>query len=174
MKILAVSGKRFSGKDTFASKIPLPSHAFAAESKRLFALENPAIDLDRMLNDRAYKEANRPALTAFTVASIERDPLVFCRAVFERMLAAGVPAMISDLRLRLEVDYLRPRCELTVVRVERSDRAASGWVFTPGVDDHFTETELDDRTLWDRVVMNDGTLAELEAQARDVYAAITT
>jgi len=82
------------------------------------------------------------------------------------------PAVITDLRLRLELDYLRPRFELIVVRLVRSDaaRATSGWTFMPDKDEHYTETELDAPTAWTEVVANDGTEAELARRAETVLS----
>jgi hypothetical protein len=66
--LLALSGKRFSGKDSLAAAlvreaavrgITVHTHAFAAESKRLFVarerVQGVDVDLRRMLEDRAYK-----------------------------------------------------------------------------------------------------------------------
>lgn len=180
-RVLAISGKRFSGKDTFAGLLreaarraghELPVYAFADESKRMFAAANADVELARLLADRAYKESVRPRLTAFTMAAIAADPLVFCREVARRIDDGGTPALISDLRLQLELTELRPRFELRVLRLARGDaaRAASGWVFKAGVDDHATETELDDPARWDEIVPNDGSIAELGERAGDVIA----
>jgi phosphomevalonate kinase len=184
--LLALSGKRFSGKDTFAAALvnearsrglALATYAFADESKRLFvdaeAQRGIEVDLARLRSDRAYKEQWRPQLTAFTVAALAADPLVFCRAVTQRVEAAGAPALITDLRLRLELEHLRPRFALRVVRIVRGDaqRSASGWRFDPAKDEHRTETELDDPALWDEIVTNDGTIADLDAAAARVLSA---
>jgi phosphomevalonate kinase len=185
-KLLAISGKRFSGKDTFAGAlrrhalgagVSLELHAFAAESKRLFVDARRAaggdVDLGRLTTDRAYKESLRPALTRFTVDAIARDPLVFCRAVADRIAASGSPSLVTDLRLRLEIDHLRSRFDLRVVRLARPDarRAESGWRYDPAADGHPTETELDDPSLWHELVVNDGTLAALDEKAARVAGA---
>ena len=174
-RLLAVSGKRFSGKDTFAAAlveharrrgVTLATYAFADQSKRLFVAEEAqrgvTVDLARLLGDRAYKEQWRPRLTAFTVAAIAADPLVFCREVVRRVEASPQAvamgetpkpppqaALITDLRLRIELDHLRSRFALHVVRVARTDeqRSASGWRRDPAADEHHTETELDDPAL---------------------------
>lgn len=187
-RLLALSGKRFTGKDTLAALLvqraaargePLGVFAFAAESKRLFVDQEAArgvvVDLERLQHDRAYKEARRPQLTAFTMESLARDPLVFCRSVADRIEASSAPSLITDVRLRLEVEHLRSRFELHLVRIARSDasRAASGWSYVPAVDDHETETQLDDATLWDEAIDNDGTLAELGAKADALIARST-
>jgi len=185
-RVVAISGKRFAGKDTLAGEVVSQArargvlvgvHAFAAESKRMFAAwqaeRGVTVELARLLGERAYKEAWRPQLTEFTVAALRGDPLVFCRAVADRIAAAEEVAVISDLRLRLEVAHLRSRFAVHVVRVTRSDgwREASGWRWTQGVDDHATETELDDRGLWDEEFLNDGTLAELGGRVAERLAA---
>jgi len=186
MRLLAISGKRFSGKDTFAAMlveharkrgVVLPTYAFAAESKRLFVAQEAArgveVDLQRLMVERAYKEEWRPKLTAFTVESIAKDPQVFCRAVADRIAAAKVPALITDLRLKLEIEHLKPRFELWIARVLRPDplRTSSGWRYDAPADTHHTETELDDEKLWTHVVRNDGSLEELDRKAADLLNA---
>lgn len=176
MRVLCISGKRFAGKDTLARLLveaaarrgeTLTTYAFAGESKRMFAAARPEIDLAKLLDDRAYKEAWRPQLTQFTVDALAADPLVFVREVMRRI---ADPALITDLRLRLELDHLRGVCEPYVLRVARSDpnRAASGWSFDAAKDTHHTETELDDPSLWSEVVANDGSEAELAARADQI------
>ena len=180
-RVLALSGKRFSGKDTLAAMlveaarergVALVTYAFAAESKRLFVERQAGlgveVNLDRLQRDRAYKEAWRPKLTELTVAAIAADPLVFCRAVGDRIAAGAERALVTDVRLRLEIEHLRSRFDLHLVRLQRSDaaRASSGFVFDPVADRHPTETELDDPSLWDEVVDNDGTEGQLAEKAR--------
>lgn len=184
--LLAISGKRFSGKDTLAALlveharkrgVVLHTYAFAAESKRMFTAQQAAagitVDVERLQHDREYKELWRPQLTTFTMESLAADPLVFCRSVADRIDASSSSSLVTDVRLRLEVEHLRPRFELHLVRIARSDqaRAASGWKFTPSADEHRTETDLDDPSLWDEVLTNDGSLAELAAKAEAVIEA---
>ena len=185
-RVLCTSGKRFSGKDTFAALlqqaaaargVTLATYAFAAQCKELFVRSERArgveVDLERLTRDRAYKEAWRPQLTAFTVASLDADPQIFVRDVARAIEADPRPPLITDLRLRLELDFLRPRFALTVLRLQRSDeaRARSGWVFDQDKDLHHTETELDDPSLWSEVIANDGTPVELAAAAERVLSA---
>jgi phosphomevalonate kinase len=182
--LVCISGKRFSGKDTLAAflleaaqrrGIALASHAFAAESKRMFAASRPGVDLARLLGDRAYKEQLRPELTKFTVDALAADPLVFCREVVRRIDERGTHALITDLRLRLELDHLRPRAP-HVIRVQRPDvlRAAAGWSYDAAKDTHHTETELDDPELWSEVVDNAGTLDALAARADALVTKLLT
>jgi phosphomevalonate kinase len=175
-RILCLSGKRFSGKDTLARLLceeaarrgsELAPWAFADQSKRMFAARHPEVELAKLSSDRAYKEKWRPELTRFTVEAIGADPLVFVREVARQLEADPRPPLITDLRLKLELDWLRPRFDLLLVRLERPDalRAASGWSFDAAKDRHPTETELDDRALFDEVVVNDGTEAQLAERA---------
>jgi phosphomevalonate kinase len=175
-RLLCISGKRFSGKDTFARLlvagarargVELATYAFADESKRMFAARRPDVELARLMNDRDYKEAVRPELTKFTIESIAADPLVFARAVARRIDADARPPLVTDLRLRLELDWLRPRFEVVVARLVRPDalRAASGWSFDAAKDGHRTETELDDASLWTEQIDNDGDEARLRERA---------
>jgi phosphomevalonate kinase len=178
--IIALSGKRFTGKDTFADALiesakglglDIPKGAFAAECKVSFVEEQRgegrSIDLQRLLDDRVYKEQLRPELTAFTEREIAKDPLVFVRKTLARFEPFGV-GLVSDLRLQLELDFLRPNTRLLAVRLERPDalRAQSGWVFVPGTDDHRTETELDGEQQWDLTLVNNGELQDWKQQAQ--------
>ncbi len=187
-RLLAISGKRFSGKDTLAAllvgraalrNVTLETGAFAAESKRMFVEEQAAhgtsVDLERLQRDREYKELWRPQLTAFTMLQLAQDPLVFCRRVADRIELSQNPSLITDVRLRLEVEHLRQRFDLQLVRIARSDdaRAASGWTYNAAVDGHETETQLDDVGLWDEVVENDGSLEDLAGHAEDIIARAT-
>lgn len=184
--LLALSGKRFSGKDTLAALlqeraagrgIALHTFAFAAESKRLFALRarerGEAVDFERLLHDRAYKEQMRPELTRFTMESLSADPLVFCRSVAARVEEAEGLCVITDVRLRVEVAALRERFDLRLVRVLRSDaeRARSGWAYSAEKDEHSTETELDDASLWDEALENNGSLDALSERAASILMA---
>lgn len=188
-RVLCISGKRFSGKDSFADLLcerararghELALFAFADVSKRMLVEAQRAkgveVDFARLLSDRAYKELWRPTLTQLTTDSIAGDPFVFCREVGDRIEVCDRPALITDLRLRVEVAHLRPRFDLHVVRLARSDarRAASGWVYDRDVDGNYTETELDDPSLWDEVVTNDGTADELRSKAAAVIDAYLT
>lgn len=185
-RVLCISGKRFSGKDSFGELLcahardrgrPLQTFAFADVSKRMLVEAQRALGVEvefaRLLGDRAYKERWRPALTQLTTEALAADPYVFCREVGDRIEACEQPVLITDLRLRVELVHLRPRFSLHVVRLARSDerRSASGWQFDPAVDGNFTETELDDASLWDEVVTNDGSEAELRAKAAAVIDA---
>jgi phosphomevalonate kinase len=184
-RVLAISGKRFASKDTFAAAlcraarergVELASYAFAAQCKRMFAAaartRGEDVDLARLAADRDYKERWRPQLTAFTVAALAADPLVFVRDVARDLEADPRPALITDLRLRLEHDELRARYDLQVLRITRADaaRAASGWRYDATKDLHFTETDLDDPTRWSELITNDGTEAELGPVAARVVS----
>lgn len=175
-RLLALSGKRFAGKDTVAGVVcalaaerglAVACFAFADESKRAFAASlGGAVSVERLRSDRAYKEAWRPRLTEFTTAALARDPLVFCRAVAERAAGRSGPSIVSDLRLPAELAYLRGRFDVWLVRVSRSssERARSGWVRSPAVDEHYTETALDDPSYWDEELDNSGELGALREQ----------
>ncbi|MFO0662154.1 MAG: hypothetical protein U0165_20320 [Polyangiaceae bacterium] len=179
--VLAISGKRFSGKDTLAAAIEkqaarrglaLRRRAFADACKQAFcrSLEVRGVQLDPTLlsTDRNTKEAWRPELTRFTEEQLAVDPQVFARQILDEDHAETV--LISDLRLRTEIECLISESQPIFVRLTRSDasRAASGWVFTPGVDTHRTETELDTWNGWDEQVTNDGTLEALDQRAQQL------
>jgi hypothetical protein len=100
-RVVALSGKRFAGKDTLAGEVVARArargvtvgvHAFAAESKRMFVGVAGGARGDGGAGAAARRAgvqgAWRPQLTAFTVAALREDPLVFCRAVADRIAAA--------------------------------------------------------------------------------------
>jgi len=180
-QVLAISGKRFSGKDTLADMlvgfakargVAIVVHRFADESKRMLVarevLRGVEVDFMRLKTDRAYKEHWRPRLTELTVTELARDKLVFCKAVADRIADNDVAFhIVADLRLRLEVEHLRERFKVHVVRVSRNDaeREAAGWRFAEEIDRHHTETELDDPALHSEVVENNASLDALAAAA---------
>jgi phosphomevalonate kinase len=184
--IIALSGKRFAGKDTFADALlarlsalgmSLPKGAFATECKLAFVAyertQGREVDVERLLGERTYKEQLRPALTDFTERSLRRDPLFFVRGAMARFEPFGC-GLISDLRLQLELDFLRQHTNLLSVRLERTaqHRAESGWRFTLGTDDHRTETELDNEKNWGLVLSNNGSLHKWRGQAEDLAARV--
>lgn len=194
--VVALCGKRCVGKDTLAAALeaatrevdrPLLRLAFADEAKRAFARHHNAtvspssdpdsrVDGERLITDRTYKERWRAQLSAYVTHAIKEDPGVFCRhliASLERAAPAAV-LLVTDLRLLSDLAQLKQHFRVHVVRIERSDqlRQQSGWRYTPGVDDHPTETELDDAKLWSEVVRNEGTVEALNAQARALLARI--
>ena len=194
--VVALCGKRCVGKDTLAAALevvtreadrPLVRLAFADEAKRAFARHHNAtvvsasdpdslVDGERLITDRAYKERWRAHLSAYVTHAIKEDPGVFCRQLIASLDRAAPAAvlLVTDLRLLSDLAQLRQRFRVHVVRVERSDqlRQQSGWRYTHGVDDHPTETELDEVSLWSEVVRNEGTVAALNAQARALLVRI--
>lgn len=181
--VLCISGKRFAGKDTLARLlvaaarergIALHAYAFAGESKRMFAATRPEVDVARLVDDRDYKERWRPQLTQFTVDALAADPLVFVREVMRRIHVADGFPLITDLRLRLELDHLRKVAQPYVLRVTRSDanRAVSGWTYDALKDTHYTELQLDDPALWNEEIVNDGTEPELARRADEVITRV--
>jgi phosphomevalonate kinase len=180
MKLIAISGKRCTGKDTFTDALvshakqlgrSLPQGAFAAECKAAFVTQQQTlgnhVDLNRLLSERAYKEQIRPLLTAFTEQELAKDPLVFVKQVLARFARHGI-GVVSDLRLRCELDYLRAHTALFTIRLERPDhlRTQSGWTYTIGTDDHRTETELDCEKDWNLVIQNNQTVEDLQTTAQ--------
>lgn len=187
--VLALCGKRFSGKDSFyrcleqSSTRSLCRFAFADQAKSAFVRQWNAshvqpelqVNLQSLLTDRACKETWRPHLTAFVTEALAKDSLVFCRELIAA--AQQTPPthvlVITDLRLKLELAELKKHFQVHVVRIERlaENKRASGWV-PAQADDHFTETELDDPSYWSTVVHNDSSLAALASHAHIVLTSI--
>ncbi|RYE82035.1 MAG: hypothetical protein EOO75_21315 [Myxococcales bacterium] len=185
VRVLALSGKRFVGKDTLgallverarAHGITLERVALADESKRAFvedeARQGRHVDLARLLGDRSYKESVRPRLSRYTEDALARDRHVFCRRVLGRPAGPGAALLLTDLRLASDAAFLRAACRSYLVRLRCDDatRQRLGWHHDPVVDTHWTETDLDDHPDWDEVVDNPGDMVGLGLLADGVLA----
>lgn len=198
--VVALCGKRYAGKDTLAAALeaaaaeidrPFLRLAFADEAKRAFAQYYNArlaaaaasagphdvtqrVDGERLITDRAYKEQWRPQLTEFVSRALSEDPAVFVTQLVRAVECADPSALIvvTDLRLRSDLALLARHCRVHVVRVERSAqlREASGWRYAKAVDEHPTETEMDDPRTCNDVIRNEGPVAELRTHARALLA----
>lgn len=171
-----ISGKRKSGKTYIANKraaeatyVECKQFAHADAAKRM-AAEKYGLDAERLIRDNDYKEQHRSKIIEVCDAARAENPLVFCQKLRAEIEAwaddqeHGGVALITDLRLSAEYTFWRNFAddmdwEFFHTHVTASDdtRRARGWVFTPGVDDHYTETELeqDQSIIPDEVIRND-------------------
>lgn len=92
-------------------------------TKREYAAATPGVDLARLLNDRAYKERHRSALTAFFNDQLRRRPGL----LEEHFLDVAYHAMNVDVlfitgmrepNLLAAYSHLVPECRLLEVRVQ--------------------------------------------------------
>lgn len=175
-RVWAISGKRFSGKDTLAAllvrklnerNLVARRFALADACKEGFVAEQKTlgieIDLPRLMTERSYKELWRNKLTEYTEKVLSQDPTLFVKAVVEQARIVDI-AILSDLRLMAELNYLQENTECKLIRINRSDdsRRQSGWCFDRDKDLHRTECELDLFRAWDCKIDNNTSIKELE------------
>ena len=172
---IALSGKRFSGKDYFSALLQkelsllLPKADVrlvrqADELKKSFANIN-GLDVERLISDRVYKELHREEMTKFYTNSLEKDSLIWCRKIIEFIDKNGENPKIyilSDLRHKYELDFYKETLQkisisFITIRVETSDeiKEKRGWKFIKEVDEHPTENDLDEGVIWDFLIKNE-------------------
>lgn len=151
--IYLVSGKRAVGKDTFCD---IFKKCFGKRTVRVVALadapkiafcEEHNLDLKRFMTDRAFKNSYRKEFIEYAELRKLSDKYVWCR---EAMNGCEMydDIIISDLRFPIELFFFRKyfKSGFTTIRIEASDkiRGERGWKYFADVDDHVSETGMDD------------------------------
>lgn len=174
MIIVLLSGKRYTGKTTFANELikrwetlsksliyKMRIHALADKCKEMFA-NNNSLDYDKLLMNREYKEKYRKDLTIFYRKILEDDPITFEKFVMSDINNDKNNSIhiISDTRILSNITYFESMCSsryvILKIRLEAKDeiRKMRGWVKTI-YDDEPTETGLDDYSKWDHIISNE-------------------
>lgn len=168
MRVILISGKRFSGKDHVAHRLGAALSAaghrvhltsLGSINKRLYA-EAADVDPERLLNDRAFKERHRPAMVAHHTALNRENPSWCLDAVVEQAREADAEVLlISDLRTEDDLRWFQAMAgddPVVLLRVESSDeaRARRGWVHDEVTDALHTEVELDGFAAWTALLDN--------------------
>lgn len=173
---ILVSGKRYAGKDTVANLLAerlrdagrcVVRTSFALGVKTDTAITY-GLDLDRLLNDAAYKEEHRALLIAHGKAMREKDESYWIAQAWN---AANVSiamqngrssplrpiVIVSDWRFVNEGEWIARRTSVIRVRVHANNwaRAARGWVYNAAVDSDVSEVALDEAHV-DVNVTNEG------------------
>lgn len=159
-KIIALSGKQFSGKDTVA-KILLEKltgfrrvgigDAIKIEYGRQKGLTFEQIE--------AEKSKYRPDLIALGDYGRSISPHYW----LEKIIELDYDVIVPDLRVKDELSILKNAGALTIrVEASRDVRALRGELVK---EDDPTETGLDDITGWDYVVENNSTYEDLKEVA---------
>jgi len=182
--IILVSGKRSSGKDTAAEIIKqyikdskqynteIDSIALAYATKVGYCKENN-LDLDRMVNDYAFKESHRMGLLKYYLT--HNDPLWYSDYVLEYIESKHNNEninyfVIPDLRILahtnvfkspIVINKLSVKCLFIRINATEETKKSRGWI-KKDCDDDYTETELDNYTGFDIIINNDGTVEELQ------------
>lgn len=184
MKIILLSGKRYTGKDTVANIIKevcpdkkIECIAMANQCKILFARKEK-LDADRLINDRAYKEQYRDKLTAFCLSTLEMDRYVFDRFVVDKIKSLNADtdvAIITDMRTKWNLQYFMvhlDNCITVRINVPNEIRKSRGWVESE-YDSNFVEVDLDTYDKWNYVIHNDKDFDNLKSSVSEMMASIT-
>jgi len=162
-KIVLVSGKQFSGKDTVANTLKniLPGFKLAplADAIKIEFSQKKNITFNEVERN---KPLYREDLIEFSTKKRATDPDYWLKKV----LSTEDNIIISDVRLQHEINVFE-KFDITKIRVEsdRAERAKRGKLVK---EDDFTEVDLDNYKDWDYIIKNNGTVEELEKEAAKV------
>ena len=172
--LFAISGKRFTGKDYFTSllakelskiNINVNILTLANQLKKHYS-ENFNLDYEKLLSDRAYKEAHREEMTKFYLNTSKTNPLIFCQKALETIKGFKNEKtmniyILSDLRHKFELEFFKQFLQkidisLILIRLECSNeiKEKRGWKFIREIDENITEIDLDDYKEWDFIINN--------------------
>jgi len=176
-KYMFISGKRYSGKDTLAAAVMKrleyasiarkPARVALADAlKEDYAGTIRNLTVDELQNGHpsGKKEIHRKALIKYGSDMRAKDIDYWCKRLQGTVEHSSKPpsvVCIPDGRYLNELEYFR-KLDAILVRLEihSSVLCSRGWTFTPGVDDHPSETQLDIGNTrpenWDIIVTHDG------------------
>ena len=166
-KIIIISGKQFSGKDTVAATIRDTLKNFkivplAEEIKKLFG-QSKNLTVSQI--DR-NKPLYRADLIVVGNKFRSQDPDYWINQV----LRAEGDIIVPDVRLKHELDTFKKLGAVTIrVNSERDVRAHRGILVS---EDDTTETDLDRIKKWDYVIENNDDVESLKEKAREIAESI--
>jgi phosphomevalonate kinase len=166
-KIIVLSGKQFSGKDTVADIIKehfpdFKEIALAYAIKKEFGkLKNITIsEIER------NKPLYRPELIELGNQGRSQSPDFW----IEKVLEEEGNIIVPDLRLKHELKTFKKYGAISIrVESSREERAKRGHLVS---EEDPTETQLDKFKEWDYVVENNGTLESLKEQVARIVDSI--
>lgn len=168
MKFVLISGKRAAGKDHVATLLVdaleaqgqrVSRVALGSINKRAFA-DKMGIDLERLRNDRVFKETHRLAMIDYHARRNQEDPEWCLKEALETATEARADVLLlSDWRTREDFQYFARyarNSDIFTVRIDASDeaRSARGWIPDARKDTSYTEVGLDDWKGWGACVDN--------------------
>ena len=156
-KIIILSGKQYSGKDT-AAKILLEKlkdfkRIGLGDAIKLEYSEQTGLTLDEILKN---KHLYRPDLIALGNKRRSEDSDYWIKKV----IAQSGNIIVPDVRVKRELEFFKNAFKIRV-EADVEKRAQRGKLTSS---DDPTETALDDVKDWDAVIFNNSTYVELEEQ----------
>jgi phosphomevalonate kinase len=161
-EIIAIAGKQYSGKDTLAQlllkRLPTFKQIPIAQAIKIAFAQQHGLTVEEV---EAHKAEYRPGLIALGDWGRAQDPDYWLKQV----LSQPGKKLISDVRLKREYDLLKAHGALLIrLEASREVRALRGQIVS---EDDPTENELDTITNWDWVLVNHGSVADLEAALQE-------
>ena len=164
-KIIILSGKQFSGKDTVAKFLL----EFMPDFKRIGLGDAIKLEYGKQKGLTFEEiEKNKPQYRADLIALGDwgraQDPDYWLKRIIEQDDNVIVP----DLRMPHELKVFKEHGAISIrVEAPRANRALRGELVK---EDDPTETLLDEVKEWDYTIQNDGTLDELKEKAKILSA----
>lgn len=160
-RIIAISGKQYSGKDVLAGLILERLPEFRKIPLALAIKEEYAQRHNLTLEEIETNKARyRPDLIELGNWGRAQDPDYWLKKVLDQ----PGRLLISDMRLKREYDLLKENGAFLIrLEAERAVRASRGSIVS---EDDPTENELDGIKGWNLVLTNNGTLTTLKDQLK--------
>lgn len=162
-RIIALSGKQFSGKDTVAKilleKLTSFSRVGIGDAIKIEYGKQKGLTFEQIEENKAQYRAD---LIELGNKGRAISPLYW----LEKIIALDYDVMVPDLRVPDELQILKEAGAITIrVEASKEARALRGTLVK---EDDPTETSLDGRTDWDFVINNDSTYDELKIKAYEL------
>lgn len=162
-KIVIISGKQFSGKDSVANilKKMLPDFKLApiADAIKIEFSEGKNLTFNEIERNKPLYRAD---LIEFGNKKRDEDPDYWIKKV----LNSNYNILVSDVRLKHEINKFEKYDAIKIrIEADRDERAKRGKLVE---ENDSTETDLDDYKKWDYVIKNNGTIEELEEKAEEI------
>ncbi len=162
-KIVVISGKQFSGKDTVANvlKEELPDFKLAplADAIKIEFGEEKNLTFNEV-------ERNKPLYRAELIVLGNKRRAEDTDYWIKKVLKLENNILISDARLQHEIDTFEKLNAIKIrVDSDREERIKRGKLVK---ENDSTETDLDDYKDWDYIIENNGTIDELEEKAHKI------
>lgn len=159
-KIIALSGKQFSGKDTVAKilleKLTSFKRVGIGDAIKIEYGRQKGLTFDEIEKNKSQYRADLIELGDYGRAI---SPFYW----LEKIIELDYDVIIPDLRVKSELKILKNVDSITIrVEASREARSLRGELVK---EDDTTETDLDDVTDWDYVIENDSTYDDLKAKA---------
>ncbi|PAV86275.1 hypothetical protein WR25_10678 [Diploscapter pachys] len=174
--IVAISGKRKSGKDFVAKRLAEKlrqvatvhlagvSHSLKQEYAQIHDL-----NYDELLTDGPEKEQHRRDMIEWGEQKRKQDAGYFCRKAVSADPNCDI-CIITDCRRTTDMEFFKNYCKTLAVRIDADleVRKSRGYIFFYGIDDAESECGLDDYKH-DFVLQNNGDDAFLEKQMGEIF-----